>query len=318
MSTSKLFTDGSRSNVFHVDPKAVVLIGLDTAHKVGEHVLYDDRVLESVERSFIDGVKAVGILEPVLVRKSGGNMEVVFGRKRTIALRIANAELIAEGKEPHKLPILPERKGTSDLEVLQKLILENEARRNTSPMQKALRLQHWFDLKAASGVEGTDGEAAVFFDTTATTIRNWKKLLSLDTKVQGAILQGKISANAAADLSDLEPAKQVEKLRELQGQVGEGKQISTAQTEGERKTRKGSVAATAYSAPSISKIRKIAENPDAIEKLSKVTVSVASLLKFISGLSDGSDIPELKAMIEATPARGNAVSTGERQVPAQA
>lgn len=312
MSTqSKLFTVGARSNVFHVDPKAVVLVGLDTAHKAGEHVLFDDRALEQIERPFIEGIKAIGVLEPVLVRKSGGNMEVVFGRKRTLALRIANAELIAEGKEPHKLPILPERKGTSDLELLQKLILENEARRETSPMQKALRLQDWFARKSATGTEGTDSEAAVVFCTTATTIRNWKKLLALDAKVQSAILQGKISANAAADLSDLEPKKQVEKLRELQGQVGEGKQISTAQTEGERKTRKGSIAATAYAAPSISKIRKIAENAEAIEKLSHVQVSVASLLKFISGLSDGSDIPGLKAMIDATPARGNAVASVE-------
>ncbi len=311
---SKQFAEGPKTNVFHVDPMVVLVVGHDTPHKAGEHVLYDDRVHEEIDRSFIDGVKAVGILEPVLVRKEGEDLEVVFGRKRTMALRVANEELVKEGKEPHKLPIIPEEKGVSDLELFQKVILENEGRRDTSPMQKSSRLKEWFDRKAATGIEGTDNEAAVYFNTTATTIRNWKKLWTLDSKVQKAILQGKISANAAADLSDLEPDKQVEKLRELQAGAKAGKKISTAQTEGDRKTRKGSVAATAYTAPSMSKVRKIAENEEMVAKLPPVVVSV---IKFLSGLSDGADLPELKELVEFVPARGKAVKAGPKISSAQ-
>lgn len=311
---SKQFAEGPKTSVFHVDPMVVLVVGHDTPHKAGEHVLYDDRVHEEIDRSFIDGIKTVGVMEPVLVRKMGDDLEVVFGRKRTMALRVANEELVKEGKEPHKLPILPEERGVSDLDLFQKVILENEGRRDTSPMQKASRLKEWFDRKAATGTEGSDNEAAVFFNTTSTTVRNWKKLWNLDTKVQKAILQGKISANAAADLSDLEPEKQVEKLRELQAGAKTGKKISTAQTEGERRTRKGSVAATAYTAPSMSKVRKIAENEEMIAKLPSVVVSV---IKFLSGLSDGADLPELKELVEFVPARGKAVKTGPKISSAQ-
>lgn len=299
--SSKQFVPGSRSNIFHVDPLLPLVIGIDTQHKEGEHPLFDDST--DFDDDFVENVKKFGVMSPVHCRKSGTDIEVVYGRKRTLALRKANEQLVKEGKEPHKLPITAEPHGTSDMDLFEKVVVENVGRFEASPMKKADYLKRWFDMKAKAGEEVNDVDASVVFKTTPTSIRNWKKLWDLDPKVQKAVLQGQISANEASSIADLSPADQVKHLSQVQDankaptkDKKKGKQLEQA-----RKARTGSFAATAYVAPSMSTVRKIAENLEMTSTLPPVVVSV---IKFLTGLTDGSDLPELKTLVEKVPARG--------------
>lgn len=308
---SKQLFEGVRHQYYGADPKYVLVIGADTEHKSrDEHPLYDDRVHEELDRPFIENIKDQGVLEPVIVRKEGDDAVVVAGRRRTLALRIANAELVTEGKSAHELPIMGE-KSSDDISAIERMIAENMGRKDPNPMQKALLLKFWWERPENEGK--TDSEAAVKFSVTATTIRNWKKLWSLDVKVQKAVMKGDISPNSAADLSDLEPKAQVEKLKELKEKAG-GKPITTRHTETERQQRKGSVAATAYTPPKMTVLRKVAEDEAAMGKLPDLVVRA---VKFIVGISDGSDLPELKALVEETPGRGKRAKTGPKLSKAQ-
>lgn len=296
--TSKQKYDGARHTYFGVDPSYVLVIGVDTHHKsIEEHCLYQEP--EELHEEWIEGLMNKGILEPVIVRKEGEDAVVIAGRRRTLGLREANKRLVAAGKKPHELPILSE--DGDDNDSLERMIIENMARRDPNPMQKAALLKAWWDREENKAK--SDQEAAVVFHCTPTTIRNWKKLWDLDPKVQKAVMQGEISPNAASDLSDLEPAEQRKKFSDLKKKAEESgdKKITTRHTETERQQRKGSVAAVAYTPPKATVLRKVAEDPEAMSKLPSL---VQSVLRYVVGLADGSDIPELLALVQETPGRG--------------
>lgn len=303
-SGSKQKFDGARGTYFKVDPNYVLVIGVDTHHKsLDEHCLYQEP--EELSEEWIENLMEKGIIEPVIVRKEGEDAVVVAGRRRTIGLREANKRLIASGKKSHELPILAEE--GDDADALERMIIENMARREPNPMQKAALLKAWWNRPENEG-KG-DKEASVIFCVTPTTIRNWKKMWDLDPKVQKAVMQGEISPNAAADLSDLEPAEQREKFSQLKKEAekiaektgGGTRKITTRNTETERRQRKGSVAAVAYTPPKATVLRKVAEDEAAMKKLPSL---VQSVLRYVVGLSDGSDLPDLLALVVETPGRG--------------
>lgn len=307
---SKLF-EGREKKFYLVDAKYVLVIGADTEAKSKEdHPLFDERVNEKLEREWIDNLKLMGVREPVIVRKEGEDAVVVAGRRRTLGLRLANEELVKEGKTPWELPIVGE-KDTDDLEALEIMILENFGRKEPNPMQKSLLLKYWWERP--ENVDKTDADAAVRFVVTTTSIRNWKKMWALSAPLKKSVMKREITPEAAADLADLPAAEQVEKLKELKEKTG-GKPVTSRATQTERRQRKGSVAATAYTPPKITVLRKVAEDEGAMSKLPDLVVRA---IRFVVGLSDGSDLPELKALVDETPGRGKRASTGPKLTKAQ-
>ncbi len=297
---SKQKFEGRRRTFFGVDPSYVLVIGVDTHHaSMEEHILY--QTPEELTEEWIENLAMKGVLEPVLVRKEmNGDAVVVAGRRRTLGLREANKRRVARGLEEFELPILGEG-GDDDNESLERMIIENFARREPNPLQKSMLLKAWWERP--ENREKTDQEAANTFGVTATSIRNWKKMWDLAPKVQKAIMQGEISPNAASDLADLEPEEQVKKLSDAKQEAAKTGQrkVTTRHTETERQQRKGSVAAVAYTPPKATVLRKVAEDTSAMGGLPAL---VQSVLRYIVGLSDGADLPELKALVEETPGRG--------------
>jgi ParB family chromosome partitioning protein len=89
---------GRRLNAFAVDPDNLIIIGLDTDDGP-EHPLYDERVKLPLDESTVLNIMAIGVKEPVLVRKTDGNPEVVDGRRRTMHAREANRRLRELGEK---------------------------------------------------------------------------------------------------------------------------------------------------------------------------------------------------------------------------
>lgn len=343
MALPKNQLSSQKTTMYLIDPtEGCIIVGLDTQHKEGEHDLWDARIHLPLDRALVANIKAFGVKEPVLARRNGDDVEIVDGRQRIRAARQANKELEKEGKELIQVRAIPE----NDEDILGVMISVNKNRQNIEgPMENARLLGRYL----ATGK--TDSQAANAFGVTTTAIRDWKKMLGLAPEVQEAIDNKSISATSAKEMFDLSREEQVIELHrrlgteppaadatdgKKKGKSKKGADASSsdgasaapaAETAGAgkgdkkkkkptakamqqaRQKRQGSAAAVTYTPPKQAVLRKVAELPEAKSKLSAETMG---LLRYVTGLSDGSDIPEIVALIEATPSRGKAKPAAEK------
>jgi len=179
-----------RKDLLQFDPDDLVII----TDKV--HPLYDPRAELPVSESLVLNVKALGVLQPIIVRRNGeradgmATMEVVAGRQRVKAAREANKRIRAEGGAPMLVGAIVKR--GDDASLFATIVAENEARQADSPMGRARKLARYM----AFGV--SEAEAAVVFNCSESTIRNWLALLDCDKSVQDAVEAGRLPATTAA------------------------------------------------------------------------------------------------------------------------
>lgn len=201
--------DAKRANMFMFDPANLTIVGLDTTDGP-EHPLYDERINLPLDEAMVKNVMALGILEPVGVRKNGDKVEVVFGRQRVRWAREANARFAKDGRQAMNVPVVVRR--GDDSEHLGVLISENEVRQDDGPLQKARKAQKYTALGK------TNDEAATAFGVTGQCVRNWLALIDLDGAVQKAVENGTISASAASKFAGLDREAQKRALAELEAQ----------------------------------------------------------------------------------------------------
>jgi ParB family chromosome partitioning protein len=247
-----------RLNGFAMDPEALTIVGLDT--KDGpEHPLYDERVKKPLLEGLVLNIMKYGVLEHVLVRKNGDQIEVLAGRRRVRHAREANKRLLAEGAVPVLVPCTVKR--PKDAEALGILISENENREGDSPVVRAHKAQRLVDYGQS------ETEIAVTFGLTTQGVKNLLQVLELSPKVQKAIEAGSISYTAATELRDLTHNDQDVKLDELIASgattVAEAKRQRTA-----RKKGNGGDAGARGARPGVSTLRKVAENEEFVNELS--------------------------------------------------
>lgn len=156
---------------------------------------YDPRVEMPLDESLVQSIEALGIIEPVIVKREGELAVVVAGRQRVRAAIELNKRLAKQGTDPVRVPCLIQR--GSDIDLYGCTIAENEVRRDDDPMAKA--------EKCARYINGgrTEAEAAVVFGVSTQTIRQWLKILELSAPVQKAVRRGEIATSAAVKLSAL-------------------------------------------------------------------------------------------------------------------
>lgn len=287
--TTKDALNGLKRTMFGMAPEDLVIIGLDTDHKDGEHVLWDPRVLEPVSEELVSAIEAAGgVLQPITVRKSAeGKAEVVFGRGRVRALRELNKKLVEKGLKPMVVNVIA--KQADDKTLVSWMIIENEIRKPTTPIQKT-RL-----LKVLIGQGFSDAECADRFGVTATSIRNWKKLFDAETSVLAAVEAGEIKSSTAGELAHLPPEKQIEELEKLRAaqEKGDGK----ATTEAARNVRRqetGSSRATTFKIPSKKVVMKILDTKRKPKGMSK---DALNMLRWTQGLVDASAVPGLEDLL---------------------
>lgn len=153
-----LFDSGtaSRLNAFTFDPDDLVLI---TDKK---DPLYDVRVELPLKPEFVANVKAVGIIEPVVVRRVEDRAVVIDGRQRVKAARAINKEA---GEQLIKVPAVVRKGDAADAYTV--TVSANAHRQDDEKrdmMEKAQRL---------SQLGRSNGDIAMAFGVSVATVSRW-------------------------------------------------------------------------------------------------------------------------------------------------
>lgn len=198
-----------KSNLLFFDPAALTLVTDPNSP------LYDERVHLPVNEAMARNIDHQGVLEPVLVQKNPetGLTEVVAGRQRVKAARLANEWRVARGVEPIHLPAVVHKGSRRD--ALEAIISENEARQADTPLGRAEK------MRRAMAMGRGEEEIALLFACSVPTVRATLALLECTSVVQKAVEKGSITVTQAKKLAKLAPDQQREKVAELVA-AGEG------------------------------------------------------------------------------------------------
>jgi len=178
-----------RSDLLQFDPQDITLV---TDKK---HALYDPRVHLPVDEATVRNMMVNGVLEPILVRKNGEKdgkaiVECIAGRQRVKAALEANRRLVAEGKEPIRVPATVRRGDEATLFGI--LISENEIRHGETPMSRAEKVARYMNMGRS------EEDASIAFGVGPQTIRNLLALMDCAPAVQKAVEAGQLTATMAA------------------------------------------------------------------------------------------------------------------------
>jgi ParB/RepB/Spo0J family partition protein len=180
------------------DPKSPLYDGFGKGKGIAE-----DTVLNIMEH---------GILQPILARRAGAKdgvpiIEVIAGRDRVRAVRIANERLAKSGSALLKVPVIFKR--GDDKKLFGMVLSENVHRKALSPLYKARQMQRYLDMGA------TEADVMRDLHISTATVRNYKALLECTTKVQKLVDTDQVSTEAAIELSKLPHAEQDAKVDEM-------------------------------------------------------------------------------------------------------
>ncbi len=185
-----------RMNIYSVDPCA--------AHVETDEgqPYYDPRVKLPLDKRLVESIKRFGCFKSVVLTRhtSGSAVDgmvgtVVAGRQTILAAREANAQLLAEGREAVRVPVIFVKEDEATLAGI--MVAENELRRDDDIITSAEKV----GLMQKAGA--TDADIEVAFGLKADAIKNRVKLLRLGAKVKAAIRSGKIGSYAALGWCDL-------------------------------------------------------------------------------------------------------------------
>ena len=152
-------------------------------------LLMDDAKLEELAQS----IKANGIIQPILVRRTGAAYRIIAGERRWRAAQ--RAGLL---KVPVVIREMPEG---SERQLLELALVENLQRENLNPVDEALAYQRLAD---EFGLTQDQIAAAVGKDRTS--VANYLRLLRLPEEVRGDLASGALSMGHARALLALPDA----------------------------------------------------------------------------------------------------------------
>lgn len=151
---------------------------------------FNETLLEELTSS----IRAVGVIQPVLVRTLGaGRYQLVAGERRWLASQRAGLTTI-----PAVVAVL------SDAQAMEATIVENLQRADLNPMEQARafdRLGREFHL--------TQEQMAVRTGKDRATVSNFLRLLRLPPELQGAVEAGELTFGHARTLLSLESPEQM-------------------------------------------------------------------------------------------------------------
>ena len=150
-------------------------------------------------KELADSIRASGLVQPVLLRRSGGRYQLIAGERRWRAARQAGLAAI---------PALVREIG--DRDALELALTENLLREDLNPLEAA---QGYAALQQKHGL--SHEEIAEHLGLDRSTVTNTLRLLRLPPEVQEMIVEGAISAGHARALLSLESAQAQLRLAKL-------------------------------------------------------------------------------------------------------
>ena len=135
-----------------------------------------------------DSIKRYGVLQPLLVKKSGDHYEIVAGERRWRAAKEAGLR---------EVPVVI--KEYTNQQAMEIALIENVQREDLNPIEEAQAYQ-----QLMQEFELTQEEIAERVSRSRTAITNCMRLLKLDKRVQDMLIQGQLSSGHARALLALE------------------------------------------------------------------------------------------------------------------
>ncbi len=161
----------------------------------GKYELRTKITLSSLQE-LIDSIKEKGIVEPIIVRPSGENFEVICGHRRFYAAKEAGLK---------EIPCIV--KEIDDKEALEIAIVENLQREDLNPVEKAMAFKI---LNEKFGL--THEEIAKKIGKTRSSVTNTLRILTLPQEIISAISENKITEGHARALLSLKTDEERMKL----------------------------------------------------------------------------------------------------------
>lgn len=198
---------------------------------------FDETALEELAVS----LKTYGMIQPIVVKKSGEYYEIIAGERRWRAAKIAGME---------KVPVVVKK--WEDAEAFEAALVENLQREDLNPMEEAesyLRLQEEFGLSQEKIAEKVGKSRSA--------ITNSLRLLQLDPRVRNFVVENKLTGGHARTLLPITDGDLQFELAEhiieegLSVRAVEAlvkAQLAKAEKAGEAKEEKAKVDETAYRA----------------------------------------------------------------------
>jgi ParB family transcriptional regulator, chromosome partitioning protein len=140
----------------------------------------DDARLEELAQS----IKANGIIQPILVRRTGNTFRIIAGERRWRAAQRAGLM-----KVPVVVREVPEG---SDKQLLELALIENIQRENLNPVDEALAYQ-----RLADEFSLTQEQIAAAVGKDRSSVANFVRLLKLPEEVRAALASGALSMGHA-------------------------------------------------------------------------------------------------------------------------
>lgn len=151
--------------------------------------IFDETAIEELS----DSIKEHGILQPIILRKTGMTYEIVVGERRYRAAKIAG--LI-------EVPAVV--RDLTDEETMELAILENLQREDLTPIEEA---EAYYNLM--ENLKLTQEQLAFRLGKSRSHIANHVRLLSLPKKVRTVITEGKLSMGHGRTLLGLRKKEQI-------------------------------------------------------------------------------------------------------------
>ena len=157
---------------------------------------FDEEALNELAES----IRKHGILQPILVRKSGKRYEIIAGERRWRAAKLAKLK---------EIPVIV--KEFEDGEATEIALIENIQREDLNPVEEAQAYQRLMDSFFL-----TQEQVAERVGKSRAAVANRVRLLKLDPEVLGYLLEGKLTEGHARALLGLEIKQmQVEAAKEV-------------------------------------------------------------------------------------------------------
>jgi ParB family transcriptional regulator, chromosome partitioning protein len=168
-------------------------VGAITPNPRQPRQVFDEEALEELSAS----IRAVGLLQPVVVRRAGaGQYEIVMGERRWRACQLAQLTVI---------PAIVRQ--TADDDLLRDALIENLHREQLNPLEEAAAYQQLLDDFSA-----THEELARRVGRSRPHISNTIRLLNLPPGVQQRVAAGVLSAGHARALLSVDDVQAQEQL----------------------------------------------------------------------------------------------------------
>lgn len=158
----------------------------------------DPAKLDELARS----IRANGVIQPILVRRSGSSYRIIAGERRWRAAQLAGLL---------KVPVIVREVSEGSKELLELALIENVQRENLNPIDEALAYQRLADQFGL-----TQDQIAAAVGKDRSSVANYVRLLKLPEEVRAALGSAALSmGHARALLSLVDAAVQRQAARDV-------------------------------------------------------------------------------------------------------